>query len=285
MLTKVQKWGNSQGVRFPQRILAEASLAIGDKVNMTVQEGRIVVTPSQRAAAGIGSRILSRGYPRSTNRAKRTGALRWVGRRGNRMAEASEAWPLPQDPGRGRGRRSQVLSTEKEALAKKAGQPAREAIPEARSRAGSGRRQRYALRRRGAALGNLIPRGENLIFTGGNLISRPRDLISRRGNLISRAGNLISTGGNLNSSRRIQKSLRCKSSLPPQQPGTLKAGCLRDARVRPLDYNARMRGQVDPSKIRHLMREIGRLLPPLPDWRERSVFIERQGVLAKVRVR
>ena len=48
MLTKVQKWGNSQGVRFPQRILEEASITIGDEVDVTVQEGRIVVTPSQR---------------------------------------------------------------------------------------------------------------------------------------------------------------------------------------------------------------------------------------------
>lgn len=48
MLTKVQKWGNSQGVRFHQRILEEASIAIGDEVDVTVQEGQIIVTPSQR---------------------------------------------------------------------------------------------------------------------------------------------------------------------------------------------------------------------------------------------
>jgi len=48
MLTKVQKWGNSQGVRFPQRVLEEANVAVGDEVDVTVQEGRIVVTPSQR---------------------------------------------------------------------------------------------------------------------------------------------------------------------------------------------------------------------------------------------
>jgi antitoxin MazE len=48
MLTKVQKWGNSQGVRFPQRILEEAHVAVGDEVDVTVQEGRIVVTPSER---------------------------------------------------------------------------------------------------------------------------------------------------------------------------------------------------------------------------------------------
>ena len=48
MLTKVQKWGNSQGVRFPQRVLEEAHISVGDEVDVIVQEGRIVVTPSQR---------------------------------------------------------------------------------------------------------------------------------------------------------------------------------------------------------------------------------------------
>lgn len=48
MLTKVQKWGNSQGVRFPQRVLEEAHVAVGDEVDVTVQEGRIIVTPAQR---------------------------------------------------------------------------------------------------------------------------------------------------------------------------------------------------------------------------------------------
>lgn len=48
MSTRVQKWGNSQGIRLPQRVLEEANIAVGDEVDVTVQEGRIVVTPSQR---------------------------------------------------------------------------------------------------------------------------------------------------------------------------------------------------------------------------------------------
>jgi antitoxin MazE len=48
MLTKVQRWGNSQGVRFPQRVLEEAHIAIGDEVDISVHEGRIVVIPSER---------------------------------------------------------------------------------------------------------------------------------------------------------------------------------------------------------------------------------------------
>ncbi|HXO27202.1 MAG TPA: AbrB/MazE/SpoVT family DNA-binding domain-containing protein [Thermoanaerobaculia bacterium] len=48
MLTKVQKWGNSQGVRFPLQLLREANIAVGDDVEVAVLEGRIVVTPSDR---------------------------------------------------------------------------------------------------------------------------------------------------------------------------------------------------------------------------------------------
>jgi antitoxin MazE len=48
MVTKVQKWGNSQGIRFPLRLMQEANIAIGDEVDVTVQEGRIIVVPSER---------------------------------------------------------------------------------------------------------------------------------------------------------------------------------------------------------------------------------------------
>lgn len=48
MLTKVQKWGNSQGVRVPLRLLEEVEIAVGDEVDVTVQDGKIVVAPSHR---------------------------------------------------------------------------------------------------------------------------------------------------------------------------------------------------------------------------------------------
>ncbi|MDA0745355.1 MAG: AbrB/MazE/SpoVT family DNA-binding domain-containing protein [bacterium] len=43
MLTKVQKWGNSQGLRFPKAILEEAKIEVGDQVNISVQKGQIIV--------------------------------------------------------------------------------------------------------------------------------------------------------------------------------------------------------------------------------------------------
>ncbi len=45
MLTKVQKWGNSQGLRFPKAILAEAQINVGDQVNISVKKGQIIVEP------------------------------------------------------------------------------------------------------------------------------------------------------------------------------------------------------------------------------------------------
>jgi antitoxin MazE len=45
MLTKLQKWGNSQGVRFTKAILDEAQIRVGDQVNVSVRKGRIIVEP------------------------------------------------------------------------------------------------------------------------------------------------------------------------------------------------------------------------------------------------
>ena len=45
MLSKVQKWGNSQGLRFTKAILQEAQINVGDEVNISVQKGRIIIEP------------------------------------------------------------------------------------------------------------------------------------------------------------------------------------------------------------------------------------------------
>ncbi|MCY3870386.1 MAG: transcriptional regulator/antitoxin, MazE [Gemmatimonadetes bacterium] len=45
MVTKVQKWGNSQGLRFSKAILEEAHINIGDQVNISVKKGQIIVEP------------------------------------------------------------------------------------------------------------------------------------------------------------------------------------------------------------------------------------------------
>ena len=45
MLMKVRRWGNSRGLRFTKAILEEARIDVGDRVSVTVREGRIIVEP------------------------------------------------------------------------------------------------------------------------------------------------------------------------------------------------------------------------------------------------
>ncbi|MEK6407507.1 MAG: AbrB/MazE/SpoVT family DNA-binding domain-containing protein [Acidobacteriota bacterium] len=43
MVTKVQKWGNSQGLRLPEQVLDLADIAVGDDVQIIVGDGQITV--------------------------------------------------------------------------------------------------------------------------------------------------------------------------------------------------------------------------------------------------
>jgi len=43
MLTKIQKWGNSQGLRFPKAVLEDAQIKVGDEVIVSVRDGKIIV--------------------------------------------------------------------------------------------------------------------------------------------------------------------------------------------------------------------------------------------------
>ncbi len=48
MVTRIQKWGNSQGLRLPKQVLEDAHLSLGDDVDITVQDGLIVIAPARR---------------------------------------------------------------------------------------------------------------------------------------------------------------------------------------------------------------------------------------------
>ena len=48
MLAKIQKWGNSQGLRIAKNLLSEAQLDVGDEVDISVKEGIMVVAPAKR---------------------------------------------------------------------------------------------------------------------------------------------------------------------------------------------------------------------------------------------
>ncbi len=63
MVTRVQKWGNSQGLRLPRQVLAEVEIAVGDEVDVAVREGAIVITPLRRVRGGQDLLALVRRIP------------------------------------------------------------------------------------------------------------------------------------------------------------------------------------------------------------------------------
>ncbi len=60
MITKIQKWGNSQGLRLSKTLLSDADLGVGDAVEVAVHQGALVVTPVRRVRGGHDLRRLVR---------------------------------------------------------------------------------------------------------------------------------------------------------------------------------------------------------------------------------
>jgi antitoxin MazE len=48
MLAKIQRWGNSQGLRISKNLLLDAQLDVGDEVDITVKKGIMIVAPAKR---------------------------------------------------------------------------------------------------------------------------------------------------------------------------------------------------------------------------------------------
>lgn len=53
MITKVQKWGNSQGLRLAKDVLAAAAIDVGDAVSVSVRDGEIVIAPARRVRGRV----------------------------------------------------------------------------------------------------------------------------------------------------------------------------------------------------------------------------------------
>lgn len=63
MVTKVQSWGNSQGLRLSKQVLADAHVSVGDDVDVSVRDGVIVVTPVKRTRGSVSLRKLVARIP------------------------------------------------------------------------------------------------------------------------------------------------------------------------------------------------------------------------------
>ena len=65
MITKVQKWGNSQGLRLNKQLLEDANISVGDEVDVTVREGVIIITPVRRITGKPNLRELVSRIPKN----------------------------------------------------------------------------------------------------------------------------------------------------------------------------------------------------------------------------
>lgn len=64
MITKVQKWGNSQGLRLSKELLSNVEIGVGDAVDVAARDGVLVVTPVRRVRGGRDLRELVRRIPK-----------------------------------------------------------------------------------------------------------------------------------------------------------------------------------------------------------------------------
>jgi antitoxin MazE len=64
MVTKVQAWGNSQGLRLSKQVLQEARVAIGDEVEIAVRDNAIIIMPVKRTRRKLSLRRLVARIPK-----------------------------------------------------------------------------------------------------------------------------------------------------------------------------------------------------------------------------
>ena len=82
MVTKVQKWGNSQGLRLAKQVLEDAHIAVGDDVDVTARDGLIVIAPVRRirgkqSLEELVSRIPKKHKPAEVDWGKPVGREAW----------------------------------------------------------------------------------------------------------------------------------------------------------------------------------------------------------------
>lgn len=46
MHVEIQKWGNSGAIRLPAAIMKQMNVSLGDRLNLTTEDGRIVLVPA-----------------------------------------------------------------------------------------------------------------------------------------------------------------------------------------------------------------------------------------------
>lgn len=47
-MTTITKWGNSQGIRIPKKYLEELRLKVGERVDIKIEYGKIIIIPLKK---------------------------------------------------------------------------------------------------------------------------------------------------------------------------------------------------------------------------------------------
>ncbi len=80
MHTKVQKWGNSLGLRIPQSFAAEAQVKDGSPVDLSVENGHLLVRPLRRrkyALTELLKKVTRQNLHREVPTGRATGREAW----------------------------------------------------------------------------------------------------------------------------------------------------------------------------------------------------------------
>jgi antitoxin MazE len=64
MISKIQKWGNSQGIRFPKAILEQSQITVGDFVEISSKKGQIIIKPKSKIKGKYVLKDLIKQIPR-----------------------------------------------------------------------------------------------------------------------------------------------------------------------------------------------------------------------------
>jgi antitoxin MazE len=80
MQTKIQKWGNSLGLRIPRSFAAEAQVEEGSTVDLSVENGRLLVRPLRTrkyALAGLLKKVKRRNVHGEVSTGEPVGREAW----------------------------------------------------------------------------------------------------------------------------------------------------------------------------------------------------------------
>jgi len=64
MVTKIQKWGNSQGLRISKEQLKKVFIRVGDEVEVDVKNGMIIIKPANHIRGKFSLKELTDRMPK-----------------------------------------------------------------------------------------------------------------------------------------------------------------------------------------------------------------------------